>query len=92
MTDSKTTKRIETSPIFKKRFALIPTEIKIAFREAYALFREDPDHSLLRRHALTGKYQDFTSINVTEDWRAIYREERERIIFADTGTHKTLYE
>jgi addiction module RelE/StbE family toxin len=91
MTDIRITKRIESSPLFLKRFAEAPTEIKIAFREAADLFSENPDHPLLHRHALTGKYQDFVSINVTEDWRALYREEPERILFVNIGTHKTLY-
>jgi hypothetical protein len=29
----------------------------------------------------------FHSIDVTEDWGALYREEKERIMFADLGTH-----
>jgi mRNA-degrading endonuclease YafQ of YafQ-DinJ toxin-antitoxin module len=40
---------------------------------------------------LTGKYAGFCSIDVTEDWRALYREEKERIMFADLGTHEELY-
>jgi addiction module RelE/StbE family toxin len=40
---------------------------------------------------LTGKYAGFRSIDVTEDWRALYREEKERIMFADLGTHEELY-
>jgi mRNA-degrading endonuclease YafQ of YafQ-DinJ toxin-antitoxin module len=29
---------------------------------------------------------------VTDDWRALYREEPERITFVELGTHKELYE
>jgi DNA-damage-inducible protein J len=82
---------IEFSPLFLKRLAEAPTEIKFAFREAAELFSENPNHPILRRHTLTGKYQDFVSIDVTEDWRALYREEPERIMFVNIGTHATLY-
>jgi addiction module RelE/StbE family toxin len=91
MTDSKHNKRIEFSPIFNKQISRAPTEIKRAFREAYGLFAENPTHPALRNHFLTGKYAGFRSIDVTEDWRALYREENERIIFADLGTHEELY-
>jgi addiction module RelE/StbE family toxin len=45
----------------------------------------------LRNHPLSGKYEGFRSIDVTEDWRALYRKEPERIIFVDIGTHTQLY-
>jgi addiction module RelE/StbE family toxin len=91
MTDSKHNKRIEFSPIFHKRIARAPTEIKRAFREAYGLFAENPNHPALRNHSLRGKYAGFSSIDVTEEWRALYRREPERIIFVELGTHPQLY-
>ena len=91
MTHERTTKRIEASQLFLKHIEDAPTDVKAAFRDAYDLFIEDPGHPVLRNHALTGKYQDFRSIDVTGDWRILYREEPERIIFVDIGTHETLY-
>jgi addiction module RelE/StbE family toxin len=70
----------------------VPTEIKIAFREALDLFAENPTHPALRNHPLTGKYAGFQSIDVAEDWRALYREEPELIKFVALGTHEQLYE
>ncbi len=84
-------KRIEFSPIFIKRLTQAPTEIKIAFREALELFLENPNHTALRNHPLTESYAGIHSIDVTGDWRALYREERERIIFVELGTHNQLY-
>lgn len=83
--------RIEFSPIFIKRLASAPGEIKRAFREALELFSENPSHAALRSHLLTKKYAGIRSIDVTDDWRALYRKERERIIFVDLGTHDHLY-
>jgi addiction module RelE/StbE family toxin len=91
MTDNQQNKRIEFSTVFNKLLSRAPTEIKIAFREAYDLFSENPSHPALRNHPLTGEYAAFRSIDVTSDWRALYREESERVIFADLGTHEELY-
>ena len=91
MINEKQKERIEFSPIFNKKLAKAPTEIKLAVRQALELFRENPHHKALRNHLLTERYAGFRSIDVTEDWRALYREEKERIMFADLGTHEELY-
>jgi len=83
--------RIEFTPLFNKQRKAAPLAIKQAFRDALDLFAENPNHPALRNHPLTGKYAGFRSIDVTEDWRALYREEKERIMFADLGTHEELY-
>jgi addiction module RelE/StbE family toxin len=88
----KNTPRIEFTPLFTKQRKAAPLEIKEAFREALELFLENPTHAALRNHPLSGKYAGFRSIDVTEDWRAIYREEHERIKFVVLGTHEQLYE
>jgi addiction module RelE/StbE family toxin len=87
----KKTPRIEFAPLFTKQRKAAPIEIKQAFRYALDLFSEDPNHPALRNHFLTGKYAGFRSIDVTEDWRALYRREPERIIFVELGTHEELY-
>jgi addiction module RelE/StbE family toxin len=91
MTDSRPNKRIEFSPTFQKLLARAPTEIKQAVQDAIDMFEENPHTTTLRNHVLTGKYQDFRSINVTDDWRALYREEPERFYFSELGTHDELY-
>jgi addiction module RelE/StbE family toxin len=83
--------RIEFSPIFNKRRNAAPIEIKKAFLECFSLFHVEPFHPALRNHPLKGKYAGFRSIDITGDWRALYREETERIIFVELGTHKELY-
>ncbi|MBI2442868.1 MAG: type II toxin-antitoxin system mRNA interferase toxin, RelE/StbE family [Candidatus Levybacteria bacterium] len=83
--------RIEFSDLFNIQRKAAPLHIKIAFREALELFLEDPENSALRNHSLTGKYAGIRSIDVTVDWRALFREEAERIIFVELGTHTRLY-
>ena len=83
--------RIEFTPLFNKQRKAAPLVIKQAFRDVLDLFAENPTHKTLRNHSLTGKYAGFRSIDVTEDWRALYRTEPERIIFVEIGTHDQLY-
>jgi addiction module RelE/StbE family toxin len=83
--------RIEFTPLFNKQRKAAPLEIKQAFRDALDLFAENPNHQALRNHSLTGKYAGFRSIDVTGDWRALYRTESECIIFVEIGTHPQLY-
>lgn len=83
--------RVDFTNLFNKQRREAPLEIKIAFREVLELFLEDPNNIALRNHKLTGKYSGIHSIDITDDWRALYREEEERVVFVELGTHKQLY-
>jgi addiction module RelE/StbE family toxin len=83
--------RIEFAPFFNKQRQAAPLEIKKEFLETLALFLVNPDHPSLRDHALKEKFAGYRSIDVTDDWRALYRQERGRIIFVALGTHDELY-
>lgn len=91
MTKEKQKERIEFSPIFNKKLAKAPTEIKFALKQVLEFFGDNPNHEALRNHPLTDKYAGIRSIDVTDDWRALYRKECERILFVDLGTHDQLY-
>ena len=86
---------IEYTSRFNKQRKAAPLEIKIAFREAFELFVDDINHPNLRNHALKEKYAGFRSINVTEDWRALFKirknENKIVITFHILGTHDQLY-
>lgn len=66
-----------------------------ALADTLEFFAVDPNHPGLHNHALSGKYAGYRSINVTDDWRAIFREERSGeatvVKFSQIGTHKELY-
>lgn len=87
--------RIEFSPLFDKKLRILPKEIIIAFKSALEVLRETPSNSSLRRHFLKEKYAGYQSIDVTQDYRAIFREENSgniiTIKFHLIGTHKELY-
>lgn len=76
---------------FSKQYGKAGRKIRSAFDERLELFLLDPFHPLLNNHALTGKYKGMRSINVTGDWRAIYSENKEAVIFELLGTHSQLY-
>lgn len=88
-------KRIDYSRKFLKQLKKSPLEIKIAFRKRLELFLKDPFHPQLNNHALTGKYSDYRSINITGNWRAIFEEfgdESGKVVtFEVIGTHSQLY-
>jgi addiction module RelE/StbE family toxin len=77
---------------FKKSYEKAPARVRGQFDERILLFEENPHHSVLRNHPLTGKRHGQRSINVTGDWRAIYfwRDE-ETAVFLDLDTHSNLY-
>lgn len=87
--------RIKYTTLFNRQRKGAPVEIKIAFREARELFLETPDHPHLRNHALREKFAGYRSIDVTGDWRALFKVEESKtqtiITFHILGTHSLLY-
>ncbi len=83
--------RIEFDPLFIEQHKEAKLNIKGDFLGTLELFLVDPNHPALRNHALNGEFAGVRSIDVTGDWRALYRAERERIIFVALGTHEQLY-
>jgi len=86
---------IKYAPLFSKQRKSAPLEIKTAFREALEVLVENPNHPSLRNHALREKYAGFRSINVTNDWRALFKVKESKIqtviTFHILGTHTQLY-
>lgn len=83
------------SSTFKKQYKKVNSSIRNSFQVKLTLFLQDKNNSQLRNHALKGKYMGLRSINVTGDWRALYKEENEKgetiVIFILLGTHGQLY-
>jgi len=87
--------RIDYAKYFIKAFKKVPFSIKIAFRDRLSIFINDPYSPILHNHELKGGLQGLRSINVTGDWRALYREYKESdknvVVFELIGTHSQLY-
>lgn len=77
---------------FEKQYRKTSRRIRERFKERKNLLIENPTHSLLNTHQLSGSRYGQWSINVTGDWRAIfiYLDEG-TIAFIDLDTHSNLY-
>lgn len=77
---------------FKKGYKKLPTKIRQKFKERLKLFVNDPYSPILNNHALHGKWQDFRSINITGDIRAIYKPlSGQSVEFVLIDSHSNLY-
>jgi len=87
--------RVIPTPKFEKLLDKAPRAIKRAYRQRLVLFLFDPFHPLLHNHLLTGNYKGYRSINVTGNWRILYKEipdDKQIIVeFHLFGTHSQLY-
>ena len=82
--------------VFKKRFdkkyERLPEKIRTALDERLRLFADDPFNSLLNNHSLSGPYANHRSINVTGDYRAVFRHITDNLVeFVIVDTHTNLY-
>lgn len=86
---------IEYTVLFNKQLKNALLDIKIAFKESRELFLDNPNHPNLRNHALREKYAGYRSIDVTGDWRALFKIRKSKlktvITFHILGTHTQLY-
>ena len=76
---------------FIKKFGKIPKPIRAHFVERKNLFLENPLHPLLHNHSVDKAFPGCRSINITGDYRAIFRQEKDIAVFIDIGTHSELY-
>lgn len=76
---------------FDKMFIKCPQEIKNKFIEKLKIFKNNKFNPLLNNHSLSGKLKGLRSINVSGDYRAIFEEKSENIIFVAIGNHSELY-
>lgn len=88
--------KIKFAKKFKKQYEKANTKIQTAFDKRLELFQQDQYYPLLDNHALTGQYSGFRSIDITGNWRAIFREALDEngnkiITFELLGTHPQLY-
>jgi addiction module RelE/StbE family toxin len=86
---------VKYSPAFFKRLKKVDVRIKRKVKEKILLFLKNPHNPQLNNHLLKREYEGHRSINITSDWRALYREFQEGrdtvAYFVTLGTHKQLY-
>ena len=76
---------------FEREFKRLDEKVKLAFLKRLELFAENRSHPLLRNHPVDAAFPGCRSINISGDLRAIFREERDVVIFMHIGTHAQLY-
>jgi len=83
------------SRTFQKKIEKVPQKIKTAFKTRLSLFLSEPFNKILENHPLKGEWKNFRSINITGDWRAVYRDlgdgKMEWVEFVEIGTHSELF-
>lgn len=76
---------------FKKAYAKLPAKLQTQFDIRLSLYVEDQTNPILNIHKLHGKEAGFYSLNVTADYRAVFKIVETSIIFYKIGTHSELY-
>ena len=66
---------------FTRKFKKLPAAQKNKFYSRLTLFEKDEFSPILNNHALIGRYQGFRSINISGDLRAIFRREKDSVLF-----------
>ena len=77
---------------FVKSYRKLPAKLRKLVKEKLTLFCKKPFAQELNNHSLSGKYQGRRSINITGDYRAVYKDiSRNEVIFLALETHSHLY-
>ena len=84
--------KIAYSKKFLKQLGKASPKIQQAVKARLAMFIDDPFDPRLNNHQLQGDLAAYRSINITGDWRALFEEkENDVVYFVYLGTHSSLY-
>lgn len=77
---------------FDKQYKKLRKNEQKRVKEKLDLFLSDEFNPILNNHPLKGGYQNYRSINITGDLRAIYKlQDADVRIFVAVDTHSNLY-
>lgn len=86
---------VRYDPAFLGQLKKLDVRMRKSFKEKLAIFVADPFNPQLDNHALREKYVGVRSIDITNDYRALYQEKLEGdeliAFFMAIGTHEELY-
>ncbi len=86
---------IEFSPRFHKHYQKVNVRIRNQTKDRLRIFKKNPEDLQLNNHELKQEWTGYNSIDITSDYRAIYKKVRidDEIIarFVALGTHEDLY-
>ena len=64
-------------PDFIEKLKGVNVKVRKSFKERIDLFNRDPSELQLNNHPLRDDWEGYRSIDVTDDWRAVYTEKTE---------------
>ena len=77
---------------FRKKYIKLTRKLQEQTDKRIGLFLMSPDDPQVNNHQLKGKYEGYWSINVTGDYRAVYKElNDDEVEFFDVDNHSNLY-
>lgn len=82
---------IKYHKIFKKQYKKLQPKIQQHIDKRLLLFELNKYDKQLNNHSVDAAYPGCRSINITGDYRALYIEKGEEVLFVMIGTHSELY-
>lgn len=76
---------------FRRNYLRLQIRIREQCDERLRLFEDEPFHPLLNNHSVEKRFPGCRSINVTGDYRAIFKQQNGVVVFVNIGTHSELY-
>ncbi len=87
--------KIFYDPAFLDKLKKVDVGIRKSVKERILIFSDNPNHPQLNNHPLGREYVGYRSINITADYRALYKEvqigDETIAYFVLMGTHEELY-
>ena len=84
--------RFTTHRVFERQTKKLQKKLRNQMWERLAILEIDESNPLLNDHKLGPPYESYRSINITGDYRAVYRSHSgDDVIFISVGTHHQLY-
>ena len=87
--------KIIYDPAFLQKLKKVDVRIRKSLKRRILLFSKNPNDPQLNNHPLAREYSGYRSIDITSDWRALYKELHGDMeitaYFVLLGTHDQLY-
>lgn len=83
--------KVSYSKNFLKQYSKLNPNMQIKVDKKILLWQSNPINPLLKNHSLLGKLAHYRSINISGDYRALYIQHDNEVIFDAVGTHSQLY-
>ena len=81
--------KIYYSRRFAKEYKRLSKEVKLIAEKKEKIFRQNPHHSSLKTHRLSGKLKNFWSFSIKYKYRIVFEFANKNVVwFLSVGTHQ----